>query len=330
MTNNTPEVMMWPALQAAQRQRGQTGKNPNVGAALWRHGRLVDVVATGDGGRPHAESQLNILPGDVLAVTLEPCAHEGETPACARLVADARPSKVYVGCLDPDPRTSGHGLEIMKEAGISVQAGICEHKARHVMAGFLTRMIHQRPHVRLKLAMTRDGRSALADGRSQWITGFEARQHGHLLRAEADAIMVGAATFIQDQPTLTCRLGLSGRDPEIFVLSGREEISSLPENVQILGTSGGQQDLTQILRQLAQEGIGNLLVESGGRLAASLLQAELVDELYCYQSDLLLGANARSALGALKDQELLLPKGMIVKERRQLGQDQLTRYVVER
>ncbi len=329
MTDNTPEVMMWPALQAAQRQRGQTGLNPNVGAALWRDGRLVGVAATSNGGRPHAEAQLTIHKGDLLAVTLEPCAHEGATPSCARLVAEAQPSMVHVACLDPDPRTSGRGIDIMRDVGIQVTVGTCAEQARHVMAGFMTRLILNRPHVRLKLAMSRDGRSALEDGRSQWITGPEARQHGHLLRAEADAIMVGAATFAADKPSLTCRIGLEGRDPKIFVLSGHEVMTDLPDHVHLLGKPGGSQNLRAVMTELASMGVGNLLVESGGRLAASLLQEGLVDELCCYQSDLLLGADARPALGSLVGQELSLPRGMVLKERRQLGQDQLTRYVVE-
>jgi len=336
------EHFMKPALRASLHARGKTGCNPNVGAALWRDGRLISVTSTAVGGRPHAETQLpEIYEEDILAVTLEPCAHEGVTPSCAKFISRRPPSQVLVAVVDPDPRTSGKGIEILKHAGVHVIVGVAEEGARYHMAGFLSRVERRRPYVRLKIAMSMDGRSALADGTSRWISNEDARRHAHLLRAEAQAIMVGARTSSMDRPQLTCRLGSDESKLEKLILCGRTRPSFIPDNALVIGThkqncdlvcaedKDGRPELHDVLHQLALHGIGDLLVESGGTLAASLLSYNLVDELYIYQSPMVLGGDARPAMGALHLSEIVSLSGVVALRRRSFGDNMLHHYIFE-
>jgi len=217
---------MGAALALAERGRGLTAPNPCVGCVIVHEGRVVGRGWTQPGGRPHAEAMALAEAGAksrgaTVHTTLEPCAHESPRgPACDGLLVAAGVAKVVIALVDPDPRTDGCGIARLRDAGISVVTGVRSEDARRAMAGFLARHALGRPYVTLKLAMALDGAVAMADGRSQWITGPEARAHAHLERARHEGILVGRGTVEADGPALDVRLaGLEGRSPRRLVLS---------------------------------------------------------------------------------------------------------------
>ncbi|NWG46144.1 MAG: bifunctional diaminohydroxyphosphoribosylaminopyrimidine deaminase/5-amino-6-(5-phosphoribosylamino)uracil reductase RibD, partial [Alphaproteobacteria bacterium] len=265
-------------------------------------------------------------------VTLEPCSHHGQTPPCAGALVAAGIARVVAPIADPDPRVAGAGFAALRAAGVEVVDGVEAAAAAELNLGFLTHRRLGRPAVTLKLATTLDGRIATASGESRWITGPSARDFGHLLRAEHDAVMVGAETARLDDPELTCRLpGLEERSPirviadtgarlppdSVLARSAREVPvlvlaggSARPEARQTLEAAGvrvlsvaegadGHIDLAAGLRALGGEGITRLLVEGGGRLAASLLSAGLVDRLVHIRAGAVMGADGRPAIGPL-------------------------------
>ncbi len=273
------------ALALAERGRGRTAPNPNVGCVIVRDGIVVGRGWTQPGGRPHAEAMALGQAGEksrgaTAYVTLEPCAHESARgPACSNLLVAAGVSRVVIALGDPDPRTNGAGASRLRAAGIDVIEGVRADEARRSMAGFLTRLEHGRPLVTLKLAMSLDGRIALASGESKWITGSEARAHTHLERARHEAILVGRRTMEIDSPRLDVRLsGLEGRSPRRLVLSSVGEMKR-PEDIAKL------------------EGVNHLFVEGGAETAASFLRADLVDRLLLYRAPILIGGEGRPALG---------------------------------
>ncbi|MEG8040970.1 bifunctional diaminohydroxyphosphoribosylaminopyrimidine deaminase/5-amino-6-(5-phosphoribosylamino)uracil reductase RibD [Sphingomonas sp. LR60] len=214
------------ALALAGRTRGRTAPNPNVGCVIVGKGRVVGRGWTQPGGRPHAEAIALAEAGEAARgatafVTLEPCAHVSTRGlACANLLVAAGVARVVAAIGDPDPRTDGTGFARLRAAGIAVETGVLAEAARRSMAGFLTRQAHGRPYVTLKLALSLDGAAAMADGRSQWITGTEARTHTHLERSRHDAILVGRGTWQADRPRLDVRLpGLEDRSPLRVVLT---------------------------------------------------------------------------------------------------------------
>ncbi len=278
------------ALALAQRGVGLTGVNPAVGCVIVRGGRVVGRGVTAAGGRPHAEAVALAQAGAAAAgatmyVTLEPCAHvSARGPACADLVAAARPARVVVAMRDPDTRTDGQGIARLEAAGIAVTTGVRSAEAARGMAGFIARRRLGRPHVTLKLATSLDGCIARADGESRWITGPAARGHAHLERARAGAILVGRGTYEADAPALDVRLpGLTGRSPERYLLSAQAET---PAGWRRLARPG---DISGI-------GEDALLVEGGTGAAAAFLADDLVDRLLIYRAPMLIGAG-RPALG---------------------------------
>ena len=272
------------ALALAERGRGRTAPNPNVGCVIVREGRVVGRGWTQPGGRPHAEAMALAEAGDlareaIAYVTLEPCAHRSPRgPACSDLLIAAGLARVMIALGDPDPRTDGIGITKLRAAGIAVEVGTGAAEARRSMAGFLTRKAMARPFVTLKLALSLDGAAALAGGSSQWITGPEARAHAHLERARHEAILVGRGTLEADAPTLNVRLpGLEARSPTRFVLSstavetnGWRRIAS-PSDIGTMAT------------------VDHLLVEGGAQTAAAFLAADLVDRLLLYRAPILVG-----------------------------------------
>ncbi|MBT3397327.1 MAG: bifunctional diaminohydroxyphosphoribosylaminopyrimidine deaminase/5-amino-6-(5-phosphoribosylamino)uracil reductase RibD, partial [Alphaproteobacteria bacterium] len=214
------------ALALAQRGLGQVWPNPSVGCVLVKDGHPIGRGWTQPGGRPHAETEALARAGDrargaTAYVTLEPCAHHGETPPCAAALVEAGVAKVVVACRDPDTRVNGGGIDALKSAGIDVVEGVLETDAIDLNIGFFTRVQSDRPMVTLKLAASIDGRIATSAGKSKWITGPGARAHGHGLRARHDAVLVGAGTVNADDPELTCRLpGMTGRSPVRVILEG--------------------------------------------------------------------------------------------------------------
>lgn len=299
MTERPDAAWMAAALALAQRGIGRTGPNPAVGCIVVRGGEAVGRGVTAPGGRPHAEAIALDQAGPravagTLFVTLEPCAHESARgSACTDLILGRRPARVVVGCLDPDPRTQGQGVARLRAAGVSVEVGVCAPAAERLIAGFRRRLTDGRPEVTLKVASSLDGRIALADGTSRWITGEAARAHAHLERARHDAILVGSGTLAADDPALDVRLpGLEDRAPQPFVVS--RSWSAIPAGLQGRAARTAQlldgTDLAGALRMLAGAGVNRLLVEGGAGLARALVAADLVDRLLWYRAPILLGA----------------------------------------
>jgi len=270
------------AASLAARARPLSRPNPAVGALIVADGRVVGRGWTGQGGRPHAEAialeQAGAAArGAALYVTLEPCAHQSARgPACADLVAASGLARVIVGIGDPDPRTAGAGLARIGSAGIKTDLRDCP-ASRASLAGYLVLRQQGRPHVTLKLATSLDGCIAAANGESQWITGPEARAHGHVMRATCDAILVGGETLRSDAPRLDVRLpGLEHRSPERWVLTR----GSSPQGWRALASPAG---LT------AMGDVQYLLVEGGAGAAAAFLAADLVDRLLIYRAPIVIG-----------------------------------------
>jgi diaminohydroxyphosphoribosylaminopyrimidine deaminase / 5-amino-6-(5-phosphoribosylamino)uracil reductase len=307
------------AASLAARARPLSRPNPAVGAIIVRNGIVLGRGWTRPGGRPHAEAIAleqagEAARGAVLYVTLEPCAHESERgPSCADLLASSDLERVVVGCEDPDPRTSGAGLERIGEAGIAAEL-IDSPEAQASLAGYLALRRQGRPHVTLKLAMSLDGCIALANGESEWITGKQARAHVHAMRAKSDAILVGAETLRRDAPKLDVRLaGLEARSPERWVLTG----GKAPESWHVLSSP---QELS------AMKDVQYLFVEGGAGAAASFLKAKLVDRLLIYRAPIVIGGGlpgiADIGLARLADAH----DRWQLADRRQLGSDTLEVY----
>ncbi|MES2096643.1 MAG: bifunctional diaminohydroxyphosphoribosylaminopyrimidine deaminase/5-amino-6-(5-phosphoribosylamino)uracil reductase RibD [Pseudomonadota bacterium] len=305
---------MGAALALAERGRGRTAPNPNVGCVIVKDGRVVGRGWTQPGGRPHAEAMALAQAGDAARgatayVTLEPCAHVSPRgPACSDLLIAAGIAEVVIAARDPDPRTDGKGVARLRAAGIHAAIGVGEAEARRSLAGFLTRQARGRPCVTLKLATSLDGCIARADGESQWITGAPARAHAHLERARHEAILVGRGTYEADSPTLDVRLpGLEERSPRRLLLtrhpglvpgSAKPQVIS-PEGArtpargrgddgwELIGSPGAIADLS---------GIDHLLVEGGAQTASAFLAADLVDRLLLYRAPILIGGG-KPALG---------------------------------
>lgn len=275
---------MGAALALAERGRGRTAPNPNVGCVIERDGIVVGRGWTQPGGRPHAEAMALAQAGEksrgaTCYVTLEPCAHESARgPACSHLLVAAGVARVVIALGDPDPRTDGAGVARLRAAGIEVVEGVRAAEARRSMAGFLTRLEKGRPFVTLKLATSLDGRIALPSGESRWITGAQARAHTHLERARHEAILVGRRTMEFDKPRLDVRLpGLEDRSPRRLVLSATGDLKR-PEDI------------------AAIEGVDHLFVEGGAETASAFLRADLVDRMLLYRAPILIG-EGRAALG---------------------------------
>lgn len=310
---------MLAAVALAGRGRGRTAPNPNVGCIIVRDGRVIGRGWTGAGGRPHAEAVAIAAAGDIsgatLYVTLEPCAHvSARGPACADLIVAAKPARVVIALRDPDPRTDGQGIARIEAAGIAVTAGVETAAARASMAGFLTRRSRGRPHVTLKLATSLDGRIALPDGSSRWITGPAARAHAHLERSRHEMILVGRGTLEADAPTLDVRLpGLEDRSPRRAVLGHGEA----PEGWTALDDPADIGDL---------DGVDHLFVEGGAGAAAAFLAADLVDRLLLYTAPVIVG-DGRSAIGDVGLADLAAAHGRWrLTDTRTLGIDRLSIY----
>ncbi|MGI4733478.1 MAG: bifunctional diaminohydroxyphosphoribosylaminopyrimidine deaminase/5-amino-6-(5-phosphoribosylamino)uracil reductase RibD [Janthinobacterium lividum] len=317
---------MGAALALAERGRGRTAPNPNVGCVLVRDGRAVGRGWTQPGGRPHAEAAALAMAGEAARgatayTTLEPCAHASPRgPACADLLVAAGVGRVVAALRDPDPRTDGRGLERLRAAGVPVSLGIEEDAARRSMAGFLTRRVFGRPHVTLKLATSLDGAIATATGESRWITGPDARAHVHLERSRCEAILVGRGTWEADAPALDVRLpGLEARSPRRIVLSSRD----LRE--------GGDDVWVQTPAAVADlPDVDHLLVEGGAGAAAAFLAADLVDRLLLYRAPILIGGG-RSAIGDIGLGILADAHGRWrLADARRLGTDRLEVYERDR
>lgn len=323
------------ALSLGRRGLGRVWPNPAVGCVIVKNRQIVGRGWTQPGGRPHAETQAlqqaaGLARGADVYVTLEPCAHHGQTPPCAQALIDAGVSCVFVATHDPDPRVSGAGLQMLEQAGIQIVQGVLEAQARQDNAGFFARQELARPFVTLKLANSFDGRIATGTGESKWITGPPARRLVHMMRARHDAVMVGGGTARKDDPALTVRglgaawqptrvavsrrldlplmgvLARTAQDVPVIICHGQDADPVLMQTWQDLGAtllacqaSGSQLDPADILRQLAAHGLTRIFCEGGSALAASLLYADLVDEIVGFTAGVVIGAEGLPAIGAL-------------------------------
>ena len=306
------------AAALAMRGRPRSTPNPAVGALIVREGRVIGRGWTRTGGRPHAEAEALAQAGEAARgaaayVTLEPCAHiSARGPACAHVLHDAGIARVVIGCLDPDPRTAGSGIAFLQAAGIAAEV-LPSPAATRSLEGYLTRAHEERPHTTLKLATSLDGCIAMADGTSQWITGPEARAHGHAMRARADAILVGGETLRADAPRLDVRLpGLAERSPARWVL-----------------TRGAAPVGWQAVRDPASATFDKaqyLLIEGGAGAAAAFLAADRVDRLLLYRAPIVVGAG-RPGIGDIGLGTLADAHGRWqLTDRRRLGSDTLDVY----
>lgn len=320
-------VHMAHALQLAARGRYSTPPNPAVGCVLLDAGG----VPVGEGwhrraGEPHAEVHaLEIAAGRARGgsayVTLEPCAHHGRTPPCADALINAGVRRVVAAMQDPNPRVAGQGLERLRQAGIETAVGVLAREAAELNRGFVSRMTRGRPWVTVKLGQSIDGRTALADGSSQWITAASARADVQRLRARASAILTGIGTALADDPALTVRdasLPLHGREPLRVVLDARGQLPAASKlasdgkatlvfaNSPWPGTTppalrvepaavdaAGRVDIETVLRRLAELECNEILVEAGPRLAGGFVASGLVDEIVLYVAPTLLGEAAQ-------------------------------------
>ncbi len=276
------------AIELGEAARGSTAPNPNVGCVIVKDGKIVGRGATQPGGRPHAEALALVEAGQAahgatLFTSLEPCAHRSERgPTCATLIADAGIVRVVTALEDPDPRTSGRGAAILRDAGIAVEFGEGAESARRSMAGYFTRLALGRPRITLKLALSIDGKIALPSGESKWITGEDARAHVHLERAHSDMILVGRGTYLADQPGLNVRLpGLEERSPRRALLTRGEAVDGWE-------TLSSPQDVFRL------HDVNDLLVEGGSATATAFLTADLVDRILIYRAPILVGEGKNS------------------------------------
>ncbi|MBS3804617.1 MAG: bifunctional diaminohydroxyphosphoribosylaminopyrimidine deaminase/5-amino-6-(5-phosphoribosylamino)uracil reductase RibD [Oleiphilaceae bacterium] len=357
-------VFMARAIQLAWRGRYSTHPNPRVGCVVVRDGEVLGEGWHERAGEGHAEQRALSeagarARGATVYVTLEPCSHFGRTPPCSRALIEAGVAHVVAATKDPNPAVSGRGLEQLREAGIRVTEGLLAEGAEKLNPGFMKRMRTGRPYVRIKVAASLDGRTAMASGESQWITGPDARQDVQRLRALSDAILTGVGTVLADDPSLTVRraeLGdigeatepsrqplrvIADRDartpPEARILRGgnvqifcseaalqtpqAQDLAALGVGITGLGWQEGGVNLSQLLDALGEMGINELLVEAGPRLAGAFLTEKLADEFWLYQAPVFLGSDGRPTV-TLPLTAMADKVQWKVSDRRQVGDDQ--------
>jgi diaminohydroxyphosphoribosylaminopyrimidine deaminase / 5-amino-6-(5-phosphoribosylamino)uracil reductase len=356
------------ALRVARRVLGQTAPNPAVGAIIADEatGEVVARGWTQISGRPHAEAHAlsragELARGRTMYVTLEPCSYHGRSypvvgkaMPCAEAILAGGMRRVVVATEDPNPEIAGRGVAVLRQAGVTVDIGLCGDEARWLTAGHILRMTRGRPLVQLKIAVSGDGLIAPGDGAPVWVTGPDVRAYAHLLRARADAVLVGRRTVDDDDPELTCRLpGLANRSPRRVVLDPAFRISpqlrmfatarrvpivvfgatgttppGYPAGVdtrQVAAGADGRLDLDAVLRSLAKDGVTRVLVEGGPTISGALLAADLVDEVVIAQGTEPLGAaGGRKPFGDRGLEALDDAGGWQLTEKRRLGSDTLT------
>lgn len=340
-------VWMQRAIALAQQGQYSTRPNPNVGCVIVKDGHMVGEGFHPKAGQPHAEVFALRQAGEqargaIAYVTLEPCAHYGRTPPCAKGLVEAGVAKVIVACSDPNPLVAGKGVEILRQAGIEVEVGICEEQAKQLNLGFLKAMATGLPYVRLKIASSLDGRTAMASGESKWITGVAARQDVQHWRAISGAVITGIDTVLADD----CQLNVRQLDdanveqivqPKRVILDrqGRlpldAKILDVPDTVMVMGPFRPElaklgviqlevQSLDALLKTLKDFQIYDVLIEAGATLSTAFLQQHLIDEVISYVAPTFLGQSARAMFNA----ELISMAEQLsfkLKEVTQLGDD---------
>ena len=323
------------AISLGRRNLGQTSPNPSVGCVLVKNDVIVGRGYTAPGGRPHAETQAlkqagSVANGSTAYITLEPCSHEGKTPPCAQALVEAGVKRAVIATIDPDKRVNGKGISILEAAGIEVKVGVLAEQASLDHAGFFSSQSDCRPWITLKLATSIDGKIATSKGDSKWITGSSARHFVHNMRRKHDAIMVGSGTVISDDPNLNVRDLGTCIQPYRIVVSSNLEIpvkSNLTKTIYeqpvwIFHSNEASDErkskwldlgaqlfecqvddfgisMKDIMQKISDKGITRLLCEGGGKLAASLMRSELVDEIVTFHGGLAIGADGFSSIGDL-------------------------------
>ncbi len=341
------------ALQLAKLGRFSTDPNPRVGCVLVKDGVIIAEGFHVKAGQAHAEvvalNNADNAHGATAYVTLEPCSHQGKTPPCCDALISAGVTRVVAAMQDPNPLVSGRGLEKLKAAGLEVLCGVLEADARLLNRGFIKRMTEQRPFVRSKLAMSLDGRTALASGESKWISSDAARADVHQIRAESSAILTGINTVLADDPALTARIDGAVEQPIRVVLDSNLNMPLTAKMAQLAGRSliltcssdevkklalqavgfevytladkNGQLDLQAALSFLAQQHINELLVEAGSILNGALLAEDLVDEWIIYMAACVLGDQGRGLFAMPNLQSMADKKSLYFQDVRSIGPD---------
>jgi diaminohydroxyphosphoribosylaminopyrimidine deaminase/5-amino-6-(5-phosphoribosylamino)uracil reductase len=340
------------ALELARRGLYTTTPNPRVGCVVVRRGEIVGEGWHERAGEGHAEVIALEAAGERAAgatayVTLEPCAHHGRTPPCSEALIQSKVARVVAALRDPNPLVAGKGLQALERGGVVAECGLMEEEARELNIGFVSRMTRERPWVRLKIAASLDGRTALLNGRSQWITGAESRRDGHEWRARACAVLTGIGTVKEDDPQLTVREVETPRQPMRVVVDSRLEIAASARvlgpgtlvvaaardparaspleargaEVIALPNASGKVDLSALLGELGRRGMNEVHVEAGFKLNGSLLREGLIDELLIYLAPILLGDAARGMFSLPALEELSRGSALELRELTRVGGD---------
>lgn len=341
MIANHTKWMNYAILQGF-RSKGSTGKNPPVGCVIVKNDILLSYGKTGVSGRPHAEEEAikNVsdkkdLIGSSLYVTLEPCAHKNiNGVSCADQIYKTGIKEVFIGCIDPDPRTNRKGINFLKKKDIKVHENFLKNKVSELYNGFFSRILKERPYISLKVACSLDGKIALKNNKSKWITNELSRSYSHLLRSQNDAIMTTSSTILNDNPRMNCRLnGLKKSSPikvildrflkvsskykifdtsnknDIFLYSFLETKDHLTENkfvkkIKVDKKLNDKNFFNFIFRDLANKGVNNLLIETGSIMNTILLSQNLVDELVIFRSGNIIGNDGLPFINDLNFKEI--------------------------
>lgn len=352
MFSAADHAFMARALALAERGLYGASPNPRVGCVLAREERIVGEGYHARAGEPHAE--VNALAaaggearGATVYLTLEPCNHHGRTPPCVNALIEAGVERVVIATADPNP-AAGAGMTRLRGAGIEVETGLLEHEARELNLGFFSRFARRRPWVRMKIAASLDGRTALSSGASQWVTGEQARRDGHRLRARSCAVLTGIGTVLADDPQLTVREIETPRQPLKVVLDSKLRLPlnarmlrsgpvlvasavSFPGIVKKLEAAGaeivslpgasGKVDLNALMQELARREVNEVLVEAGTKLNGALIKAGLIDELVIYFAPHLIGGGAPGMFNIPEIGNLGAKRKLLLREVRAVGED---------
>ena len=342
------------ALTLAQRGLYSTDPNPRVGCVLVRNGHIVGEGWHERAGEAHAEIKALAAAGGqaqgaTAYVTLEPCCHHGRTPPCTDALLKAGITRIVTAMADPNPQVAGRGLTQLRAAGVAVDSGLLEAEARALNPGFIQRMTQGRPFVRIKLAMSLDGRTALASGESQWLTGEAARQDVQRLRARSSAILTGIGTVRADDPSLNVRLPEAPRQPLRVILdtelrtpptaktlrlpgpvliftavadsAAQAPLRATGAEIMVMSRHDWALNLQKVMMELARRECNEIHVECGSTLAGALLQAGLIDEVVIYMAPLVLGDRARGLFQLPQLQKMQERRELEILELRAVGRD---------
>ena len=337
------------ALHLAERGLYTATPNPRVGSVLVKNGIIIGEGWHERTGEGHAEVHALRAAGDAakaatLYVSLEPCSHFGRTPPCVDAIVNAQIARVVVAVQDPNPLVAGRGIAQLRRAGLIVEVGLLEEAARELNIGYFSRMLRDRPWVRSKIAASLDGKTALASGQSQWITGSEARRDGHHWRARACAILTGSGTIAHDDPQLTVREVNTTRQPLKIIVDHHGELSpnaralqdgqvlviyadkkprDLAEHVEALAFPNlhGKIDFAKMFNELAKRGINELHCEAGAKLNGALLAEGWIDEILLYLAPCILGDSARGMFALPELTELSRRVPLTINEVKPLAED---------